>query len=194
MSNIRPFFVLVIASAVSLLAAGAFARTPDGSTPAEESVCSDAGLTGAAFGLCNAYCEAQDCGINDRPSCEQLRTNLAKHTGTRVFPCDAFCGDGEVNQDFEVCDDGNNEDCDGCSANCREEFCGDGIVCPDEECDPPGSMCDDVADCTEECVCVLPEPCEISVWPVCGGFCPPGLECGEIVPGVPLCFCVPPNG
>ncbi len=162
MSAIRPFFVLVIASAVSLLAASAFAQTPDGRTPAEELVCTDAGLTGAAFGLCNAYCEAQDCDINDRPSCERLRTNFAKHTGTRVFPCDAFCGDGEVNQDFEECDDGNNEDCDGCAANCRDEFCGDGRLCPNEECEPAGSVCevdDEDTDvvlglCTEECECV----------------------------------------
>jgi hypothetical protein len=32
--------------------------TPDGSPPAEETVCEDAGLMGAAFGLCVAFCEA----------------------------------------------------------------------------------------------------------------------------------------
>ena len=163
MSDIRPLFVLVVVWAVSLLAAGAFAQTPDGRTPAEESVCTDAGLTGAAFGLCNAYCEAQDCDVHDRPSCERLRKNFAKHTGTRVFPCDPFCGDGEVNQDFEECDDGNNEDCDGCSANCGEEFCGDGMLCPIEECEPPDSDCDSDNEegplvCDEDCRCVPQGP------------------------------------
>ena len=43
------------------------AKTPDGVPPSQETVCS--GLTGAAFGLCNAYCEAQDCDVHPRPSC-----------------------------------------------------------------------------------------------------------------------------
>lgn len=37
----------------------ALAKTPDGRTPAEETVCD--GEVGAAYGLCNAYCEAMDC-------------------------------------------------------------------------------------------------------------------------------------
>ncbi len=162
MSDIRPLFVLVVVWAVSLLAAGAFAQTP------EESVCTDAGLTGAAFGLCNAYCEAQDCDIHNHPSCERLRTNFAKHTGITVFPCDPFCGDGIVNDaPNEECDDGDNVDCtNGCSANCREEFCGDGVLCPNEECDPPGTVCDDAEElcvvglliCSEECECVVGIP------------------------------------
>lgn len=36
----------------------AMAGTADGLTPAEETVCDDAGLSGAPWGLCNAYCEA----------------------------------------------------------------------------------------------------------------------------------------
>ncbi len=158
MSDIRPLFVLVVIWAVSLLAAGAFAQTP------EESVCTDAGLTGAAFGLCNAYCQS-DCDIHDHPSCERLRTNFAKHTGITVFPCDAFCGDGEENQEVEECDDGNNDDGDGCTAQCLDEFCGDGVVndAPNEECDPPGTVCDDAEElcvvlpiCSEECECEGP--------------------------------------
>jgi len=35
------------------------AQTPDETTPAEETVCDL--YEGAAFGLCNAYCEAMDC-------------------------------------------------------------------------------------------------------------------------------------
>lgn len=36
-----------------------FASTPDGQTPAQETVCSS--LSGKSFGICNAYCEAMDC-------------------------------------------------------------------------------------------------------------------------------------
>ena len=49
----------------AVAAAVAFAMgTPDGQTPAQETMCD--GLTGPAFGLCNAYCGAQDC--EQRPS------------------------------------------------------------------------------------------------------------------------------
>ncbi len=63
------------------------AGTPDGVPPSVEQVCS--GLHGAAFGLCNAYCEAQDCDVHPRPSCEVLRKNFEKQTGQTRFPCDA---------------------------------------------------------------------------------------------------------
>ncbi len=50
-----------------------------------------------------------------------------------------YCGDGIINLDFEQCDDGNNQDGDGCSATCQNENnqpkCGDGILQPGEECD-----------------------------------------------------------
>lgn len=47
----------------------------------------------------------------------------------------SFCGDGILDQG-EACDDGNNLDGDGCSAQCSiESFCGDGILDPGEQCD-----------------------------------------------------------
>ena len=52
--------------------------TPDGSPPAEEQVCDTAGLFGAAYGLCIAFCEANDCDATDQPdnrSCSSLRKN-----------------------------------------------------------------------------------------------------------------------
>ena len=60
---------------------------------------------------------------------------------------DPYCGDGVINQDSEECDDGNNDNGDGCDANCQIEeddpgddqpsaTCGDGVVNQDsEECD-----------------------------------------------------------
>jgi hypothetical protein len=60
--------------------------TPDDKPPAEESVCD--GLSGAAFGLCNAFCEAQDCDQHPKKSCDQLRSNFQKLTGLAQFPCE----------------------------------------------------------------------------------------------------------
>ena len=46
-----------------------------------------------------------------------------------------YCGDGTLDS-AEACDDGNNVDGDGCSANCTvEAYCGDGTLDPGEQCD-----------------------------------------------------------
>ncbi len=64
----------------------AAALTPDGIPPSHENVCD--GLHGAAFGLCNAYCEAQDCDVHPKRSCNILRRLFARKTGSPIFPCD----------------------------------------------------------------------------------------------------------
>src|SRR5262245_24459765 len=48
------------------------------------------GLSGAAFGLCNAFCEAKDCenAGSDSRSCAVLRRNFERATGRSVFPCE----------------------------------------------------------------------------------------------------------
>ncbi len=48
-----------------------------------------------------------------------------------------FCGNGIV-EAWEECDDGNTIDCDGCDHNCTQTGCGNRIICPPEQCDPPG--------------------------------------------------------
>jgi hypothetical protein len=73
------------------------ARTADGMTPAEETVCDN--LNGALFGLCNAYCEAMDCHL-DRPfaserACERVLTNYMTHSGGEMPPCHGFTEDGD---------------------------------------------------------------------------------------------------
>jgi hypothetical protein len=73
------------------------AETSDRIPPSEE-VCSN--LEGAAFGLCNAYCEALDCDVNPGPGCEPLRRNFAEHTGSEVFPCDTCVETCEVRYGF----------------------------------------------------------------------------------------------
>lgn len=70
----------------------ATAKTPDGQTPAEETVCD--GQAGAAFGLCNAYCEAMDCDSMDHrasdTACSRVKRNYERMTG-RPLPCEVVC-------------------------------------------------------------------------------------------------------
>jgi cysteine-rich repeat protein len=65
-----------------------------------------------------------------------------------------FCGDGNLDPG-EECDDGNNIDGDGCSANCTiEPFCGDGNLDPGEECDDGNNIDGDGCDAN----CMIEEP------------------------------------
>jgi hypothetical protein len=73
-------------------AGSASAKTPDGKPPSRETVCDNE--KGAAFGLCNAYCEAMDC---DDPrvrasnkACQAVKRNFEKKTG-RPLPCEVSC-------------------------------------------------------------------------------------------------------
>lgn len=84
---------LTLATPVAALAYGD--GTPDEQPPAEEQPCDAAGLRGAAYGLCIAYCEANDCEIQpDKVACNRLRANYAKLTGDDLFPCDGDGGGG----------------------------------------------------------------------------------------------------
>lgn len=84
---------LTLAFALLLICTGAgaaLAQTPDGLPPALESVCDIE--TGAAYGLCNAYCEAMDCET-DNPSasataCSRVHDKFQQLTG-RNLPCEA---------------------------------------------------------------------------------------------------------
>jgi hypothetical protein len=66
--------------------------TPDGEPPSIETVCD--GQTGAAFGLCNAYCEAMDCD-SDAPQASQNACNKVRDKFTQItgegLPCDVVC-------------------------------------------------------------------------------------------------------
>jgi hypothetical protein len=80
---------LVAAAALFTGPQGAYAfgdGTPDTDPPAEEEVCNDLG--GRLWGLCVAYCEAQDCPASEHPSCDVLRDKLYDLTGGMMFPCD----------------------------------------------------------------------------------------------------------
>ena len=75
--------VLILLSASCLIWP---ARTYAGQPPPHESACAD--LSGAAFGLCNAFCNAQHCDVEPQPSCEVLRQNFERQTGSSTFPCE----------------------------------------------------------------------------------------------------------
>ena len=83
-SLIRKGLALSAASIFAVsLSSSVLAKTPDASTPSQETVCDV--LDGKAWGLCNAYCEAIDC---DDPNvhasnraCERIATNFERLTG-----------------------------------------------------------------------------------------------------------------
>lgn len=78
---------LVVAFGVNPDAALAYGDgTPDSDPPAEEEVCN--GLGGRMWGLCVAYCEAQDCPGSEHPSCEILRIKMFDLSGGESYPCD----------------------------------------------------------------------------------------------------------
>jgi len=82
---------LTLFLALLLLCTGAvLAQTPDGQTPAEETVCDNE--SGAAFGLCNAYCEAMDCdSANPQASataCAKVKAKFTNITGRTSLPCE----------------------------------------------------------------------------------------------------------
>jgi hypothetical protein len=62
------------------------AATAADSTPAPEGPC---GSNPKAFGLCIAYCLAKECPQNPtHTSCQKLRRNFQRLTGSSTFPCD----------------------------------------------------------------------------------------------------------
>ncbi len=92
--NRRVSLMFLVAMAVvfsGLAISQAVAQTPDGETPANEGVCD--GLQGATpglFGLCNAYCEAQDLDdFEKEPPRTKILANYRKKmkAGDPDMPC-----------------------------------------------------------------------------------------------------------
>jgi virginiamycin B lyase len=83
----------------------------------------------------------------------------------------AACGNGLLDPG-EACDDGNTDDCDGCSGECTLEGCGDGHVCPGETCDDGNDIsCDG---CSPACEIEVGARCgDGIVNPACGEDCDP---------------------
>jgi hypothetical protein len=68
------------------------AERKNGDTPEEDTVCEAADLDGAAWGLCNAYCEAMDCDSDDTrasdTACERVLVNWEEHANGMTIPCE----------------------------------------------------------------------------------------------------------
>jgi len=82
-------------------AGAAAAKTPDGSPPSQETVCD--GQTGAAYGLCTAFCEAMDCDSDDpqasQTACDKVGAKFLTITG-QAPPCVVTCPCVEEMPDF----------------------------------------------------------------------------------------------
>jgi len=102
-----------------------------------------------------------DCTYGTVIGCEVCSKTCRKIPGKR-----RYCGDGTIQSEYEVCDDGNTVDGDYCSANCKTVTgsCGDGIKQDNEACDTAldpycssdcktitGSCGDGIKNGTEEC-------------------------------------------
>ena len=82
-----------------------YAQTADGENPDQEDAC--ALESGAAFGLCNAYCEAMDCELlgdgdpNTNPNasataCNKVKDKYIQLSGNAALPCDLPCEDVQL--------------------------------------------------------------------------------------------------
>lgn len=89
---------------------------------------------------------------------------------------DAVCGNGIVED--EECDDGNLDQGDGCSHECRIEVCGDGVVNAGEQCDDGAANSTTACGCTADCAL-----------PSSGTACADGNLCngGETCDGAGAC-------
>ena len=65
------------------------------------------------------------------------------------LPYDPYCGDGDVNQTGEACDDGNTVNTDGCTNECTLPACGDNIQQASEGCDDGNTTSND--GCSSTC-------------------------------------------
>ncbi|MFC1591268.1 thrombospondin type 3 repeat-containing protein [Thermodesulfobacteriota bacterium] len=155
MKNRILLILLAIIMSISFIPL-AIAGTPDGETPAEETVCDEWEGATTAYGLCIAYCEAKDCDLDpDTASCQALLRNFYKlETGLPYFPCEDPCPndpDKDIDGD-EICGDVDN--CPAISNPDQSDLDGDlaGDVCdscpsdPDDDIDGD-SICGDADNC-----------------------------------------------
>ncbi|MEZ4448944.1 MAG: DUF4215 domain-containing protein [Nannocystaceae bacterium] len=110
-------------------------------------------------------CVFNNCSINDEPDdqnqcnpndpledCSANGQMCVLDMNQEWYVCvdipDANCGNGVVEGD-EECDDGNNDNGDGCDANCKSELCGNGAVDGNEQCDDGNDINTDA--CLDDC-------------------------------------------
>lgn len=96
----KSIFNIILLTGCCTLSSFVFAIAPNDQTPEQQSIC--ASETGAAKGLCNAYCEAMDCDLgsmsNASPlACAKVKENYVKAKGAgALLPCEcpAACAQG----------------------------------------------------------------------------------------------------
>lgn len=102
----RIWCVLFLLVATGGITSPATAQTPDDEPPSLEAICDLE--TGAAYGTCNAYCEAMDCELltdgnpetspnASEKACMRVKANFVKKTGIETLPCEVEdCPVGEL--------------------------------------------------------------------------------------------------
>ncbi len=106
---------------------------------------------------CRTSCLQAHCGdgvLDAGEQCDDGPENNDEVPGACRTTClHAHCGDGVIDEG-EECDDGNNDDWDGCQADCVVYItvCGDGVKTPNEQCDWGDDNSDDTPDaCRTDC-------------------------------------------
>jgi hypothetical protein len=77
--------VLFVAASIAVFSTPLTAKTPDGETPATETVCNTYQGIPGAYGLCVAICEAQDLDeFYKNPPSDQLEDNFVNKAGSNL--------------------------------------------------------------------------------------------------------------
>lgn len=89
--NIKKLMKTTLLTACCCFLSPVMASTTDGMTPSDETVCDD--LTGKAFGICNAYCEAMDCDnpnhrASDKACSKKFDQWVALNGEQEPLPCE----------------------------------------------------------------------------------------------------------
>jgi len=126
------------------------------------------------------------CTSNEPPGPDE--PGRGKFVKIELPPPGAKCGNGRL-ESGEECDDGNTNDCDGCSARCRMETgCGDGAVCGTEQCDDGNAA--DCDGCSSTCQVETGLLCGDGVInTMCGEQCDPPIagRCDAQCQRIPYC-------
>ena len=103
--------------------------------------------------------------LDPAPQSHPTLTDAQKVCGLYHETCHTVCGDG-IFSPLEECDDGNNENGDACTANCKVTpeppkngaVCGNGIVEPGEDCDDGPANGQPTSSCSSSCKFVTTPP------------------------------------
>jgi hypothetical protein len=120
----------------------------------------DDGNNGDNTDACVDSCVAASCGDGYLWAGVEVCDEGGNTAGCDGDCTPVACGDGYPNPAAgEQCDDGNNDDTDGCldnTGNCQSAFCGDGFVrAGSEQCDPGNGLGNDSAACDFDCTTVV---------------------------------------